>query len=147
MILGLREEVKPPVNDVMAVVGDYINRHMQNIVVVNDDVDRRSNMQSLPQLEPKGELLMRYEPDTKKMFLAAKPFRNDCVKFQVNYKSTLQELEKKGIFIGTTNKRLSKGMKIVAPGVHCLVFDCSNAEFLNLDGLVPQEVAHAGGEG
>lgn len=144
MILGLREEVKPPVNDVMAIVGDYINRHMQNIVVVNDDVDRRSNMPSLPQLEPKGELLIRYEPDTKKMFLAAKPFRNDCVKFQVNYKDTLQQLQKKGIFTGTVNKRLSKGMKVVAPGVHSLVFDCSGNDFLNIDNLVP---TNAGGEG
>ena len=136
MILGLREEVKPPVNDVMAVVGDYINRHMQNIVVVNDEADRRTNMPFSPILEPKGELLIRYEPDTKKMFLAAKPFKNDCVKFQVNYKDTLQQLQKKGIFTGTTNKRLSKGMKVVAPGVHCLVFDCSNSGFLNMDDLV-----------
>ena len=147
MILGLREEVKPPVNDVMAVVGDYINRHMQNIVVVNENVDRRTNMPSLPSLEPKGELLIRYEPDTKKMFMAAKPFKNDCVKFQVNYKDTLQQLEKKGIFTGTINKRLSKGMKVVAPGVHCLVFDCSNSDFLNMDDLVPQEAPDAGGEG
>ena len=147
MILGLREEVKPPVNDVMAVVGDYINRHMQNIVVVNENADRRTNMPSLPALEPKGELLIRYEPDTKKMFMAAKPFKNDCVKFQVNYKDTLQQLEKKGIFTGTVNKRLSKGMKVVAPGVHCLVFDCANSDFLNMDDLVPQEAADAGGEG
>ena len=144
MILGLREEVKPPVNDVIAIIGDYINRHMQNIVVVNDDVDRRSNMPTLPTLEPKGELLIRYEPDTKKMFLAAKPFRNDCVKFQVNYKDTLQQLQKKGIFTGTTNKRLSKGMKVVAPGVHCLIFDCANNDFLNIDGLVNSD---GGGEG
>jgi hypothetical protein len=147
MILGLREEVKPPVNDVMAVIGDYINRHMQNIVVVEENVDRRTNMQKLPSLEPKGELLIRYEPDTKKMFLAAKPFKNDCVKFQVNYRDTLQQLEKKGIFTGTVNKRLSKGMKVVAPGVHSLVFDCSNSDFISLDGLVMQEAENAGGEG
>lgn len=141
MILGLREEVKPPVNDVMAVIGDYINRHMQNIVVVDDNVDRRTNMPKLPTLEPKGELLIRYEPDTKKMFFAAKPFKNDCVKFQVNYRDTLQQLQKKGIFTGTTNKRLSKGMKVLAPGVHCLIFDCSHNEFLNIDELVVGNVS------
>jgi hypothetical protein len=141
MILGLREEVKPPVNDVMAVIGDYINRHMQNIVVVNDEADRRTNMAFSPTLEPKGELLIRYEPDTKKMFFAAKPFKNDCVKFQVNYKDTLQQLQKKGIFTGTMNKRLSKGMKVVAPGVHSLVFDCSNSDFLDMDGLVPTDAS------
>lgn len=147
MILGLRVEVKPPASDVMSVVGDYINRHMQNILVVNDDVDRRTNMAMLPTLEPRGELLIRYEPDTKKMFLAAKPFKNDCVKYQVNYKDTLAQLEKKGIFLGTMNKRLSKGMKIVSPGVHSLIFDCSSSEFISMDDIVKPEDAHAGGEG
>ena len=146
MILGLRVDVKPPTSDVMAVIGDYINRHMQNILVVNDDVDRRTTMALLPTLEPRGELLIRYEPDTKKMFIAAKPFKNDCVKFQVNYKDTLQQLEKKGIFLGTMNKRLSKGMKIVSPGVHSLIFDCSSTEFISMDEIATPENSDAGGE-
>jgi len=146
MILGLRVDVKPPASDVMAVVGDYINRHMQSILVVNDEVDRRTNMAMLPTLEPRGELLIRYEPDSKKMFLAAKPFKNDCVKFQVNYKDTLAQLEKKGIFLGTMNKRLSKGMKVVSPGVHSLIFDCSNAEFISMDEIAKPEHSDAGGE-
>lgn len=148
MIISLRADVKPPTSDVMSVIGDYINRHMQNILVVNDNVDRRTAMPTLPTLEPKGELLVRYEPDTKKMFLAAKPFKNDCVKYQVNYKDTLSQLEKKGIFLGTTNKRLSKGMKVVSPGVHCLIFDCASSEFISMDDLVtPDEGSHASGEG
>lgn len=147
MILGLRVEVKPPASDVMAVIGDYINRHMQNILVVNDDVDRRTNMAMSPTLEPRGELLIRYEPDTKKMFVAAKPFKNDCVKYQTNYKDTLAQLEKKGIFLGTMNKRLSKGMKVVSPGVHCLIFDCSNADFISMDEIARPENSDAGGEG
>lgn len=147
MILGLRTEVKPPASDVMVVIGDYINRHMQNILVVNDEVDRRTSMVMLPTLEPRGELLIRYEPDTKKMFLAAKPFKNDCVKYQVNYKDTLAQLEKKGIFLGTMNKRLSKGMKVVSPGVHSLIFDCSSAEFISMDEIAKPEHSDAGGEG
>jgi hypothetical protein len=147
MILSLRVDIKPPNSDVMSVVGDYINRHMQNILVVNDDVDRRTHMPMLPTLEPRGELLIRYEPDTKKMFLAAKAFKTDCVKFQVNYKDTLQQLEKKGIYLGTMNKRLSKGMKIVSPGVHTLIFDCSNTEFISMDSIIKPETPNAGGEG
>lgn len=147
MILSLRVDIKPPNSDVMSVVGDYINRHMQNILVVNDDVDRRTHMPMLPTLEPRGELLIRYEPDTKKMFLAAKAFKTDCVKFQVNYKDTLQQLEKKGIYLGTMNKRLSKGMKIVSPGVHTLIFDCSNTEFISMDNIIKPETPNAGGEG
>jgi hypothetical protein len=146
MILSLRKDVTPPASDVVAVIGDYINRHMQNILVVNDNVDRRTAMPSLPTLEPRGELYIRYEPDTKKMFLAAKAFKEDCVKYQVNYKNTLDDLDKKGVFLGTTNKRLSKGMKIVSPGVHTLIFNCANADFISMDTIVETEVSDVGGE-
>jgi hypothetical protein len=81
------------------------------------------------------------------MFLAAKPFKNDCVRFQVNYKDTLAQLEKKGIFLGTMNKRLSKGMKVVSPGVHSLIFDCSNTEFISMDEIGTPGTSDAGGEG
>ena len=145
MILGLRSEVKPPVNDIVTVVGDYINRHMQNIVVVNDAVDRRTGILNAPILEPRGELLIRYEPDTKKMYFAAKAFRDDCVKFQINYRDTLKQLESKGIYEGAVNKRLSKGMKVVSPGVHSLVFDCSNSDFIDMDSITGGD--DAGGEG
>lgn len=136
MILGMREEVQPPVSDVVTVIGDFINRHMQHILVVNDLVDRRSNMPSMPTLEPRGELLIRYEPDTKIMYIAAGPFKEDCVRSQVNYKDTLRQLEARGIYTGTAVKRLSKGMKVASPGTHCLIFDCTASEFLNMDTVV-----------
>jgi hypothetical protein len=146
MLNSLREEVKPPVTDVAAIIGDYINRKMAHILVVNDQVDARSNMASLPVLEPRGELLIRYEPDTKRMYFAAKAFKNDCVTYQVNYKDTLSKLEANGVFIGAQNKRLSKGMKVTSPAVHCLIFDCTNSEFLDMDDFVRAETEDAGGE-
>lgn len=146
MILGLREEVRAPVGDAVAVLGDYINRHMQSILVVNDEVDRRSSMPTLPMLEPKGELLIRYEPDTKRMFLAARAFRNECVTMQVNYRELLKQLEAKGLLIGTQNKRMSKGMRVVSTGIHALVLDCGHSDFINMDDLVHTETAHASRE-
>jgi hypothetical protein len=147
LILSLRVEVKPPASDAVAVLGDYINRHMQNVLVVDDAADGRTNLLKQPLLEPKGDLLIRYEPDTQKMFIAAKQFKEDCVKFQVNYKDTLYKLEKRSIYLGTTTKRLSKGMKIMSPGVHCLMFNCANSDFISMDGLVDTEASYVGGEG
>jgi hypothetical protein len=116
--------------------------------VVNDEADRRTQMPMMPTLEPRGELLVRYEPDTKKMFLAAKPFKDDCVKMQINYRNTLKKLEERGVYVGTANKRMSKGMKVVSPGVHCLIFDCSNDDFIDMDVVVTEApTENAGGEG
>jgi len=136
LILALREDVKPPVTDTASIIGDYLNRHMQNVLVVDDNADLRTNMALLPKMEPKGELLIRYEPDTKKLFIAAKPFKQDCASTQVNYKETLEALKKNGVFLGTVVKRLSKGMKVVTPGVYCLVFDTSAGGFLDMGEIV-----------
>ena len=144
-IQSMREEIKPPTETAVSVIGDYINRHMQNILVVKADVDKRTSAHSLPTLEPKGELLIRYEPDTKKMYFIAREFKHDCVERQTNYKDTLKELETKGFFKASMNKRMSKGMKITSPGVTALEFDCSTG-LLDIDGLIAPEIEHAGRE-
>ena len=143
MLESLRHDVKPPVNNASAVIGDFINRHMQNILVVNDEIDARTNLNALPTLEPRGELLIRYEPDTKKMFISAGAFRKDCVEGQVHYKDTLQQLEGKGVYLGPVNKRLSKGMKIASPATRVLVFDCGTSDFINVDSLVGADTVDA----
>jgi hypothetical protein len=141
MLLALREDVQPPATDLATIIGDYLNRHMQNILVVEDNVDRRTQLPMLPKLEPKGELLVRYEPDTNRMYIAAKHFKNDCVDTQINYKETLAQLKKQGIYLKPEVKRLSKGMKVITPGVYSLVFDTSVGGFLNLDSIVGTDEA------
>jgi hypothetical protein len=143
MLRGLREDVMAPVSDVSAVVGDFINRHMQNILVVNDAVDKRTSLHSAPVLEPRNELVIRYEPDTKRMFIVGGAFRKDCVAGQIHYKDVLVQLKARGVYTGAMNKRMSKGMKITSPGVHALVFDCSNPDFLDMDNLVAVSVDSA----
>jgi hypothetical protein len=143
MLQELREDVKPPVSDASGVIGDFINRHMQNILVVDDEVDKRSNLSAAPTLEPRNELIIRYEPDTKKMYIAVGAFRKDCAEGQVHYKDVLQQLKNKGVYVGSMNKRLSKGMKISSPGVHCLIFDCSGSDFIDVEGFVNASVDSA----
>lgn len=143
----MRKDTAAPVINVAATIGDYINRHMQNILVVDDKVDLRTQKAKLPVMEPRGELLIRYEPDTKRMFLATKAFKDDCVDYQINYKETVRELERAGILIKTEVKRLSKGMKIISPGVHVMVLDCSGDAFINVDEFVGIETEADDGGG
>jgi hypothetical protein len=147
MFHTMRDQVQMPVGDVMSVVGDYINRHMQNVLVVNDSVDARSNVAAMPTMEPKGELSIRYEPDTQRLFLVASAFKQDCVKAQINYQSTVQELKNRGILIKADSYRLSKGMKISSLPVHCLMLDGKHSEFLKMDNIIPVGDSDGGGEG
>lgn len=147
-ISGLRTEVVAPLSDASAIIGDYIYRNMQNVLVVNDSTDLRTQKPSAPTIVPKGPLLIRYEPDTKKMFLAAKAFKDDCVKYQVNYKETLNQLQKKGVLLSASTKRMSKGMGVMAPGVYALTLDCASADFISVDEMLPtQENVDANREG
>ena len=142
-IQGMRDEIKPPADDAAVIIGDYINRHMQNILVVKADNDNRTAAGSLPTYEPRGELLIRYEPDTKQMFFVTSQFKKDCVERQINYKDTLRELKERGYLAGNPNKRMSKGMKITSPAVHTLQFDCTNSGFIDMDGLIVSELKDA----
>jgi hypothetical protein len=140
MVDRLRKETDAPLNGPEQVVGDYLYRHMQNILVVNDAVDRRTNLQSAPIREPRGELLIRIEPDTKMMFMIAKPFREYCVKYQINYNETLNKLEKEGRLVQRGGKRLSKGMAVSGDNVHCLWFKLDD-DFVSVDEYAKEDAA------
>lgn len=128
----LRLETEAPLDGPEQAVGDYLYRHMQNILVVNDAVDRRTNLPSSPVREPKGELLIRIEPDTKMMFFIAKHFKEYCVKYQINYNQTLDKLEQQGRLVKKTGKRLSKGMAVSGENIHCLWFKLTD-DFVSVD--------------
>lgn len=128
MIQDLRQEVKPPTTNGFAILGDYLNTYINNTLVCDDGLDQRSNMNALPRMLPKNELLIRMEPDTNKVFVTTKHFKKYCADNQISYKETINLLKSEGYFIGNMNKRLSKGMKITTPAVSCLCFDISDSE-------------------
>jgi hypothetical protein len=132
LIDRLRKETDAPLNGTEQIVGDYLYRHIQNILVVNDAADRRTNLESAPIREPKGELLIRIEPDTKMMFVIAKQFKEYCVKYQINYNDTLNRLEEEGRLVKRAGKRLSKGMAVSGDNVHCLWFKLDE-DFVSVD--------------
>jgi uncharacterized protein YuzE len=139
MLSEMREDIKPPQSNPTLILGEFINSHMNNALVVNGEVDARSNLEAMPLLEPRAELLVRYEPDTKHLYIAAKQFKDFCVEQQINYKGVLKELEVTNVFIEATNKRMAKGMKVVSPAVRVLKFDASTSEFIQMDAMLPNE--------
>jgi hypothetical protein len=139
MLAEMREDVKPPAVTPIAILGDYLNSHIGNALVVNGENDARSSLVPMPTLEPRGELLIRYEPDTKDLYIAAGNFKDFCVKRQINYKETLKELNKLGAFIEGMNKRMGKGMKIVSPAVRALRFNAEHFDFIQVDNLIKHE--------
>ena len=135
LIERLRRDTTAPLDDAEQVIGDYLYRHLQNILVVDDMADRRTNMQALPKREPKGELLIRIEPDTRMMFVIAKQFKEYCVTYQINYNETLDKLEAQGRLVARKGKRLSKGMSVSGDPIHCLWFKLAD-DFVGVEDYV-----------
>ena len=85
------------VNDIGASVddtlGNYISENYNNILKIESTEDLRGkNDNGLDQLVPvtavpRGQLVARYEPDTKILFLRIKPFKDWCTDQQINYAS------------------------------------------------------------
>lgn len=129
------------VNDIGAsvdeTIGNYLSENYNNILKIESTEDLRGrNDNGLDQLvpvsaSPRGQLIARFEPDTKHLFLIIKPFKNWCVDQQLNYTSLVDDLkEKKGA--KRVKKRLTKGTDFNMPAQDCvqITFD----GFEELDG-------------
>lgn len=132
-----RKDVEAPLEPHATVLGDYLNRHIDNILVVQDKADNRSNLQVSPRMEPRNELFIRFETDTNRLYVNYKHFREDCVLTQINFKELTKDLESRGIYLGANTKRLSKGMKISTPPVYAMEFDTTIGDFFDVSELFP----------
>ncbi len=146
LIREFRKDNDAPLDGAATVLGDYINRHVQHALVINGEADARTALSPAPLLEPRGPLTVRYEPDTKKLYIQATSFKDDCVKRQISYTEVLRELGENGVFKGRVTRRLGTGMKVVSAPVYVLEFDCSRTDFFDVENFVPVEIPNEGGE-
>ena len=132
----MRHEIKPPATNQASVIGEFLNEHRGSILVINDAADNRTGMHQLPIVEPKYDLLVRMEPDTKKLFISAKHLRKFCTDNRITLKDALKALESDGIYEKTVKKRMAKGTKIEGLATDAFMFDCSKGDFINPDDYV-----------
>lgn len=133
----MRTEIKAPAQTQSSLIGEFMNEHRAATLVVNGEADARTGLENIPIVEPKfNELLIRIEPDTKRLFINAKHLRTYCSKQQITLKDTLRALEADGVYKGQIKKRLSKGTKLQSPAVDAYVFDISNETFINAEDYI-----------
>jgi hypothetical protein len=133
----MREEIKPPATTHASIIGEFWNENRRCTLVVNDQVDKRTGVEMLPILEPTGELSIRMEPDTQKLFISAKKLRSWCSLHQITLKDVLTSLSAEGVYVGAVKKRMAKGTKLGSvPAVDAYVFDCSKGDFLDPEAFI-----------
>jgi hypothetical protein len=88
--------------------------------------------------EPRGELITRYEPDTKLLFITTKTLREWCSENQISYKALVDDLHKMGACHGSIKKAMSRGSDMSTPPVNALVIDCAKATALDPEDTTPK---------
>lgn len=115
-----------------AVLGEFLNEHNRNVLVIKDALDARTQMPHAPIKTPFGELLVRMEPDTQKIYITASAFRKYCVERSISYKDLVADLTKTGVCMGLVTKRMGKGTEVNSPPVSALCLDTANHAYLQI---------------
>lgn len=135
MVTYMRADVESLKADHDMILSDFIRTHINNILIIDDGVDKRLGMAKPAIREPRNELRIRHEPDTNLTFIPVEELRNWCAQRQLYYKDLIAELKEKNIYVRNEKKRLGKGTDIPTPPSYCIVLDSSRGHFIDiLDG-------------
>jgi hypothetical protein len=75
---------------------------------------------------------VRYEPDTKLLFVVMKTYRDDCAKHFVNVDESLEAYRKSGALLATKKKRMTAGtVANTQAAVPALWFDTTKLNTFN----------------
>lgn len=121
-------------------LGGFLQRHFNEILVINGTKDGRTGLDSGPVKEPRGALTARYEPDTKMLYIVNRSYREDCGKNFTSYEDSLSPYRKSGALVGQKKKRMTAGTtaNTQAP-VNALCFDTTKLEFFNENVLLSED--------
>jgi hypothetical protein len=131
--------VKPNSMNPLDQLGIYLNEHNQSLLVINSEIDSRTHIEQAPLQMPHRELLTRYEPDTKLLFISTKHFRDWCTKNQASYKSISESLAKDGVAKLGVKKRLARGTKLNTPAINTIVIDTRQVDGFHMEEFIPND--------
>ena len=113
-------------------LGGFLQRHFNETLVVCSEPPIGSTNPPQPIREPRGALTVRYEPDTRLLFIVAKSYRDDCAKVMVNFEESLAPYKAMGAYKGAVKKRMAANTTATAhAGVSTLCFDAAKLEFFD----------------
>jgi hypothetical protein len=118
----------------------YINQNINNVLII-DDSD--TTYKPIALREPRGELLIRYEPNTKTIFLASQPFKAWCVKRQVGYNELIGGLQASGLDIKLAKKRMAKGTLLSTPPANVLAIHDPQSRVFDMDTIADESKPQA----
>jgi len=124
--ISTRNEVGDLLLVAQETLASFINENVNNALVINHPV--KGAIPSAPIQSPKGQLKMRYEPDTKELIVTVAEFRKHFSARQVDVKESLMRMARAGI-VKHDGKSITVRIGAGAVGslsglaVRCYIFD------------------------
>lgn len=138
LLMGLRKTAVIPTANDEQTLGEFLLGRINNTLIIKDELDRRSGLLEKPPLEPKQELMVRYEIDTKRIYVTATSFRSYCAQRSIGFRALVDRMKSSGMYLGSGVKRMSKGTQMNTPGVQTLIFDANHPDFSPLTGYAQE---------
>jgi hypothetical protein len=111
------------------ILNNYVHEKWQNILWIKSTQDLRGTPNNngldelvVPESQPRGQLVARYETDIKRLYLLPKPLRHWCGDQQINFGSFMDELTK-GMKAKRGKMRLGKGTHMNLPPADVIIVD------------------------
>jgi hypothetical protein len=121
--------------DGTSAIGSFINANIRSILVTKDSPDP-NGLPTPPLVTPMSELLIRYESDTKCLYLTQKRFKEWCTKNQISYHETISSLRNMGVRVESVKKRMAKGLMVAAPPVNAILIDDTISRVFDVEAIV-----------
>lgn len=115
----------------VSALGTYLDTHWDETLMINDAP--LNGMPVAPLLEPRNQLSIRIEPDTRTIYLASTAFRKWCSDNQVGVQALVKELETQGVRTEFCKKRMGKGTAKVSVGTNAMKIHDPTCVLFNFD--------------
>jgi hypothetical protein len=113
----------------------YINQNINNVLII-DDSD--TTYKPIATREPRGELLIRYEPNTQTIYLSSPPFKAWCAKRQVGYNELINNLLASGLDVKLAKKRMAKGTLLSTPPANVLAIHDPYSRVFDMEAVLDE---------
>ena len=112
------------------VLGQFFNEHVRNVLTVNDYSEDAEFKLAVDVVPPNGELLIRYEPNTRRVYIARTKLQSWCAKQRIPFNPFVQEIQDNGTLIQQTRICLSRGTAIPGTAVWVVELDADKLNWL-----------------
>ena len=127
-------------------LGVFMRMHYHEVLIINGRMDKRTGLEQGPIKEPRNALSVRYEPDTKMLFISASAWRDECNKHMLNFDETLKPYRKSRALIIHPNGKVIKNKRMFVgtsasnkAGIGCLWFDVTKIDSFDEKALLSKD--------